>query len=76
MKFVLLDVLFVQKFESPHLDQYNSSYDLNNRNYSSSGTVPRQILGTKLFLYFDEFQVKMGTKFDYTLFLNVVLPDV
>ena len=37
MKVVLLDVLFVQKFESSHLDEYNSSDDLNNRNYSSSG---------------------------------------
>ena len=37
MKVVLSDVYFVQKFESPHLDEYNSSYDFNNRNCSSSG---------------------------------------
>ena len=37
MKVVLLDVKFVHKFESSRLDQYNSSYDLNNRNYFSSG---------------------------------------
>ena len=36
MKVVLPDVYFVQKFESPHFDKYNLSYDLNNRNYSSS----------------------------------------
>ena len=37
MKVVLPDVYFVQKFKSSHLDEYNSSYDLNNRNYSNSG---------------------------------------
>ena len=37
MKVVLLDVYYVQKFESYYLNQQNSSYDSNNWNYSSSG---------------------------------------
>ena len=39
------------------------------------GTVPIQVLGTKLFLYFDNFLVTIGTKFDYTSFIKVVLLD-
>ena len=40
------------------------------------GTVPIQVLGTKLFPYFDEFLVTMDTKFGYTSFIKVILLDV
>ena len=41
MKVVIPYVYFVPKFESSHLDEYNSSYDLNNRNYSSLGNCSK-----------------------------------
>ena len=55
MKVVLLNVQSVKNFESPHLDQYKSSYDLNNWNYSVQGNVMRQISRTELFPYIDDF---------------------
>ena len=36
----------------------------------------RQVSGTELFPYFDEFFVTMGTKFGYDSFIKVVFPDV
>ena len=40
------------------------------------GTVLRQVLGTELFPYIDEFLVIMGTKFGYNSPIKVVLPHV
>ena len=40
------------------------------------GTVPIQVSRTELFPYFNEFMVIIGTKFAYTSFMKVVLPDV
>ena len=40
------------------------------------GTIMRQVSGIELFPYFDELLVTMGTKFDYTFFMKVVLQYV
>ena len=66
MKITFPSVYFKYSCDLPHLDQYNPNIR----------TVPRQVSGTKLFFYFDEFLVTMGTKFGYTSFMKVVIPEV
>ena len=67
MKVVLPDVYFVQKFKSSHLDEYNSSYDLNNRNYSNSGDCSEIDFRDRI-VPFDEFSGSNGIQLWIYLF--------
>ena len=67
MQVVLPYVYFVQKFESHPLDQYNSSYDLNNGNYSSSVDSFETDFRDPI-VPFDEFSGSNGVKIWIYLF--------
>ena len=58
-----------------HLDQHNSSYDLNNQNFSSSGDCYETNFGD-LIVPFDEFLGPMGFNLDTLILGRFVLLEV